>query len=86
MTLDVDALLTELHQRHRTRPGRGHHPPPARDHRDLFAALIDGPFAHIPSGSFAANSAGSGGPGSPTTCSAPPAPWPASPRRGSCAT
>jgi len=39
-----------------TNAGR-HHPPPARDHRDVFADLIDGPLAHLPSGRFAANSA-----------------------------
>ena len=45
-----------------------------------FADLIDGPLAHLPSGRFRANAPGRCARRSPTTCSAPPAPWPARPR------
>ena len=51
------ALSPVLHQ-HRPTGTRGrHHPPPTRDHRTVFADLIDGPLAHLPSGRFGANSA-----------------------------
>ena len=51
------ALSPVLHQ-HRPTGTRGrHHPPPTRDPRTVFADLIDGPLAHLPSGRFGANSA-----------------------------
>jgi hypothetical protein len=42
----------------------------------VFADLIDGPLAHIPSSRFGANSAWVLCARSPTTCCAPPACWP----------
>ena len=46
----------------------------------VFADLIDGPLAHMPSGRFSANSApGSCAPRSPTTCCARSACWPVVP-------
>ena len=42
----------------------------------VFADLVDGPLAHMPSGHFGANSAWSCVPRSPTTCCAPPPPSP----------
>jgi hypothetical protein len=53
-----------------------------RDHaivEQVFADWTDGPLAHLPSGFFPANAAGSPSPRSATTCCAPPVPWPASP-------
>jgi hypothetical protein len=55
--------------------------PTHRDHaiiETVWSDLIDGPWAHQPSGSFAANTAGPSSPRSPTTCCARPAPSPGS--------
>ena len=43
----------------------------------VFADLIDGPLAHMPSGISARTPPGSCAPRSPTTCCAPPGSWPA---------
>jgi len=45
----------------------------------VWPDLIDGPWAHQPSGSFPANAAWNSSPRSPTTCYAPPPPSPAAP-------
>ena len=47
----------------------------------VFADVIDGPLAHLPSGSFPQTAPGRCSPRSPTTCSAPPAPSPERPTR-----
>ena len=43
----------------------------------VFADLIDGPLAHMPSGSSERTPPGCSAPQSPTTCSTPPERWPA---------
>jgi hypothetical protein len=45
----------------------------------VFADLIDGPLAHMPSGRFGATPPGSCARRSRTTCCAPPEHWPAAP-------
>ena len=77
-----DAVLTDF---------RSNWSKPEGQHRDhavveqVFADVTDGPLAHLPSGSFAANAAWVTCAAIATTCCAPPDPWQAWPTPGPAA-
>jgi len=78
------ALPPVLHQQHRVRHRRRHHPPTARHRRNHLRRPDRRPAGPHASGRFARTTPGRSWPASPTTCCAPPAlspvprtPWPA---------